>query len=211
MGSSGFSRLLTGLAWKHVTRNFSCCAMSYRDIRRGPELKREYDKYQEYLEKSRAEKQQAYKALKVNKLIYETQVVWIAPFGQTAKTAYVQVEICATGQPAPCPDALKMADDYFVKVDPAAAGVILDRSVFPLNKLAKIVVKQRINPATEETQSRITGRFYKRHQNNSVSIFLGKNVDGDGFDDAVKAIKLQDAYKDFIKVKGNTVSFIPEG
>lgn len=185
--------------------------MSYRDIRRGPELKREYDKLQEYLEKTRAEKQQAYKALKVNKINYTTQVVWIAPFGQTAKGTYVQVEICATGQPAPCPTALQIAEDYFEKTDPRAVGTILDRSLFPLNKLAKVVVKQRITPATEDSQSRITGRFYKRHQNNSVSIFLGKNADGDGFDDAVKAIKLRDSYQDFIKVKGNTISFIPEG
>lgn len=185
--------------------------MSYRDIRRGPELKKEYDQLQEYLEKSRAEKQQAYKALNVNKFKYDTQVIWVAPFNQANRTVLVQVEICATGQPAPCPTALDMAADYFQKVDPVATQTVLDRTIFPLNKLAKLVVKQRITPATQDSQSRITGRFYKRHQTNSVSIFLGKNVDADGFDDAVKTIKNRDAYKDFIKVKGNAVSFIPEG
>lgn len=185
---------------------------SYRDIMRGAELKAEYDKFVAWQSKSRAEKQNLYEALNVNKFTYNTAVTYIAPFGQPAKTLYIQVEMAAEGTPSPGNEALSFAGSFFTRTTPAGAGdTILDTTNFPKNKLAKMIVKRRATPATSLSESRITGRKYRRHGTNAVSVFLGKNAATDDFGDAVKAIKGLTAYKEYIKVVGNTVSFVPEG
>lgn len=179
---------------------------------RGPELKAEYDKFQQWAGKSRAEKQDLYDTLNVNKFTYTTQVVWVAPFGQGAKNLYVEVEICAAGTPSPGVEALSLAGSYFTTTKPTGAGdTILAPTLFPKKKLAKLILKRRVTPATAKSPSRITGRKYNRHQTNSVSVFLGKNAPTDDFSDAVKAIRGIAAYETFITPKGNTISFVPEG
>lgn len=186
--------------------------MSYRDILRGAELKAEYDKYQTWLAKDRAAKQTLYKGLNVSKFTYTTQLAYVAPFGQPNKTVFVEVEICAAATPSPGSVALNLAGSYFTTIKPSGAGdSILDTTVFPKKKLAKMIVKQRVTTATEDSTSRITGRSYKRHATNSVSVFLGKNAATDDFSDAVKAIKGLSGYETFITTKGNTISFVPEG
>ena len=186
--------------------------MSYRDILRGAELKTEYDKYQVYLAKSRAEKQAAYNALNVNKFTYTKSTYWIAPFFQSAKSVYIAVEQAATGTPTPGAEALSLSALYRTATAPiGATDVIIDSASFALNKLAKLSLKFRQTTATTNSISRITGRGYKRHTTNSCSVYLGKNTATDDFSDVVKAIKAAPAYKTFNDVVGNSVTFIPEG
>lgn len=186
---------------------------SYRDIMRGPELAAEYEKYQTYQKKSREEKQTLYAGLQVNRFTYTTQLVYIAPFGQPGKTVYVPVEICAAGTPSPGTVALDLADSYFATAAPTGAAdtVLSDSKIFPKGKLAKMNVKQRGTLISAEHKSRITGRTYKRYNNNAVSVFLGKAAAADDFSDVVKAIKAIAAYETFISTKGNMIQFIPEG
>jgi hypothetical protein len=183
----------------------------YRDILRGPQLKAEYDDYIAYTQKTRAQKQQAYAALNVQKFTYASQIVWIYPFRQDARGVAVEVEQIKSEQPTPGPTALELASDYFVTTKPANTVTILDRTVFPKGKLAKMIVKLRVTAATSNSQSRITGRSYKRHQTNSVSVFLGKNTDTSDYFQVVKAIRTDPDYENFVIVKGNTVTFVPEG
>ncbi len=186
--------------------------MSYRDILRGAELKTEYDKYQTYLAKSRSEKQAAYDALNINKFTYTKSTYWIAPFFQPAKSVYIAVEMAAAGTPTPGAEALSLTGSYRTATAPAGAtDVIIDTASFPAGKLAKVVFKFRQTTATANSISRITGRGYKRHTTNSVSVFIGKNAAADDFSDAVREIKALSGYKTFNDVKGNSITFIPEG
>lgn len=185
---------------------------SYRDIMRGAELKAEYDKLIAYQAKSRAEKQTMYKALNVNKFTYSKDVYYIAPFGQNAKNIYVEVEMAAAGTPSPGVEALDITSAYHTKTTPVGTGdTILNGELFPKNKLAKVIVKRLVTKATEESVSRITGRHYKRNQTNSVTIYVGKGAAGDDFGSVVKAMRANTKYDDFVKVVGNTISFVPEG
>lgn len=185
---------------------------SYRDIMRGAELKAEYDKFVAWQGKSRAEKQNLYDALNVNKFTYNREVYYIAPFGQPAKTTYVEVEMAAAGTPSPGAEGLSLGGSFFTKTKPAGAGdTILGGTLFPKNKLAKMILKRRVTAATANSESRITGRKYKRHQTNSISIFLGKNAASDDFSDVVNDIRGIAAYETFIKTVGNTIAFVPEG
>ena len=187
--------------------------MSYRDIMRGAELKAEYDEYIAWKGKTRAQKQTAYASLQVSKFTYNKQVVWVAPFAQTGKNLWVEVEICASGTPSPGSEALSLGGDFFKTAAPAEATdiIISDPRIFPRKKLAKMIVKLRKSTASQNSDSRITGRKYKRHGTDSVSVFLGQNAAGDDFNDVVKAIKAKAAYETFITVTGNTIQFIPEG
>lgn len=186
--------------------------MSYRDILRGAELKAEYDKYQAYLSKTRAEKQELYDALNVNKFTYQKSTYYIAPFSQPAKAVYVTVEMAASGTPTPGAEALALTANYRTATAPAGAtDIILDSASFTLNKLAKVSLKYRQTTATSNSVSRITGRKYKKHTTNSCSVYIGKNAATDDFSDAVREIKELAGYKTFNDVVGNSITFIPEG
>lgn len=187
---------------------------NYSDILRAVELKKEYDKYMEYKEKSRAEKQALFKAkgLGQDRFTYdETQVVWIAPFNQPAKSLFVQLEQVTTAAGTPATIALDLAGSYFSAANPGNTATILDTTIFRKTKLAKLIAKRRKATATDQSQSRITERFYKRHSTDAVSVFLGKNNATDAFDDAVRAIRALSGFENFVKIKGNTIQFIPEG
>lgn len=185
---------------------------SYRDIMRGAELKAEYDKFVAWQSKSRAEKQNLYEALNVNKFTYNKETYYVAPFGQGAKTIYVAIEQAASGTPSPGNEALDLSSAYSTKTAPIGTGdTILDPTTFAKNKLAKLIVKRRVTAATEKSPSRITGRKYRRHATNAVSVFLGKATATDDFSDVVKAIRGTAKYKDYVAVVGNSIAFVPEG
>jgi hypothetical protein len=186
--------------------------MSYRDILRGAELKTEYDKYQTYLAKSRSEKQALYDALNVNKFTYNKSTYYIAPFGQAAKTIYIAVSMAAAGTPSPGAEGLSLTAEFHADAAPVGTGdTIIDSASFAKNKLAKVLFKRRVTTATTNSISRITGRGYKRHQTNSVSIYIGKATATDDFSNVVKTIKAKPAYDTFNDVVGNSITFIPEG
>lgn len=186
----------------------------YKDIMRAVELKAEYDKFMAYKAKTKAEKQTAYSALNVRKLAYNKQSAYIAPFLQPAKSLFILLDIPATGQTEPCPKALDFASTYYTITAPTGTtNIIIEggNALFPKNKLGKIIVKTRVTTATTNSQSRITDRYYKRHETNSVSMFIGKNAAADDYGKVAAEIKAKASYKTFVGVVGNTVQFIPEG
>jgi hypothetical protein len=187
--------------------------MSYRDIMRGPQLKQDYDKYQQWLSKSTEEKQLAYRSSRVGtRLTYTKQIIYIAPFGQAGRTLFVETKGPATGQTSPASDILGFLAGYFETAKPAQAGdIVVARTLFPVNKMPKLVLSKRVTTATNETKSRITGREYKHHETNSCSMVFGKKVATDNFSSVVNEIREVAAYKTFIAATGNTAQFIPEG
>lgn len=186
--------------------------MGYRDILRGPQLKSDYDKYMIWLDKSTAEKQALYRTSRQGtKFTYSRAPIWISPFGQSAKILYVQAKGIADGQVAPAVTVRSLLANYFGVAAPTAAGdIILESKLFPIGKLAKLSVKNRVTTATNETASRITGREYKHHTTNAASMPFGKNVAGDDYASVVRAIKELPAYKAFLTAVGNTIQFVPE-
>lgn len=187
--------------------------MGYRDILRGPQLKTDYDRYMAWLAKSTEEKQTLYRgARKGTRLEYATRPIWVAPFGQSVKNLFVEVKGPEAGGPAPAPTILTLlAGQFAVNAPTGDNDTVLSRSVFPVSKLAKLSLKLRAETATAESKSRITGREYKHHTTNSVSMPFGKNGSTESYSDAVAAIKGKAEYKAFINEKGNGISFIPEG
>lgn len=187
--------------------------MGYRDIMRGPQLKKDYDKYQDWLDKDTAARQAAYKSSrKGTRLEYNKQLIYVAPFNQNARTLFVETKGPAAGQPSPANDLLGLLAGYFETVSPAGANdIVVPRAIFPANKLAKLVLTRRVAEATNESQSRITGRSYKHHETNSASMVFGKKVAGDDFGSVAKAIKAIAAFKTFVGTTGNSAQFIPEG
>lgn len=189
-------------------------AKSYSDILRAVELKKEYDKYMAYKEKSRAEKQALFRTsgLGRDRFTYdETQVIWVAPFSQPAKSLYVQLEQVTTAAGSPATIALDLSGSFFETANPGNTATVLDNTIFRKGKLAKMITKRRKTTATTDSQSRITERYYKRHSTDSVTVFLGKNNATDAFDDVVRAIRNLSGFENFVKVKGNTIQFVPEG
>lgn len=187
--------------------------MGYRDILRGPQLKTDYDRYMAWLAKSTEEKQTLYKgAREGTRLEYATRPIWVAPFGQAAKNLFVEVKGPETNAPAPAPTLLALLAGQFAAAAPTGDNdTVLTRSVFPVSKLAKLSLKLRVTTATTESKSRITGREYKHHATNSVSMPFGKNGSTESYSDAIAGIKGKAEYKAFVNGKGNGISFVPEG
>lgn len=180
---------------------------------RGPQLKKDYDKYQDWLDKDTAARQTAYKSsLKGTRFTYNKQLIYIAPFGQAARSLFVETKGPAAGQGSPASDILGLLAGYFEAVRPTGAtDTVVPRAIFPVNKLAKLVLSKRVAEATNESQSRITGRSYKHHETNSVSMVFGKKAAADNFSSVANDIKEVAAFKTFASAAGNSVQFIPEG
>lgn len=188
--------------------------MSYRDINRGPQLKKAYDEYHTWLDKTPQQRSTLYaNSRKGDRFTYSKQTIYIAPFGQPAKIMFVEAKGPVNASASPAGELLSFlggTTPYFVNSKPAATGTtVLEPTVFPINKLAKLVLVKRVSTATEQTASRITGRTYKHHTVNSASMPFGKKDANDSFGAAVTAIKV--AAKSFNDVVGNSVRFIPEG
>ncbi|MEH2138689.1 hypothetical protein [Nostoc sp.] len=82
-------------------------------------------------------------------------------------------------------------------------------------KFAKFTVIQRVQTATTKEASRITGRQYYRHENDSVTTHFGKKLAADTYDSVVTAIKTKSAFNALFTGSENALAskyrFVPEG
>lgn len=81
-------------------------------------------------------------------------------------------------------------------------------------KSAKVTVIQRVTTATEQKASRITGRKYYRHENDSVTARFGKKLPVDTYETVVAAIKLAPTFAALFTGGQNVLNkyrFVPEG
>lgn len=186
--------------------------MSFRDLERADKLIADYNNYKVWKQKSSADRQVAYDLLNVNRFKYEKEIVYVAPFGVGGRDFFVPIRAPKASQAPPCPTLLGVLTNYFETGVPAGPGISSAQAgVYPNSKLAKLSLKYMQTLATTKSDSRITGRKYFRHTTNSASMAFGKQAANDDYFDVVKAISAKAAFISFKNIKGNSVSFIPEG
>lgn len=186
--------------------------MSFRRLKNSGNFQTYLKKYQEWEAKDPGEKQTLYEGLNVDRFTYEKQIIYVAPFNIAGRDLFVETKAPATGQNQPTPALLGLAATYFETAAPTTAGVtiITNNKLFPIGKLAKLILKQRVRTATTRENSRITTAKYYRHGTNSASMPFGKGAATDTFESVLRAIKAKPAYDTFVSTKGNAISIQPE-
>lgn len=190
--------------------------MAYRDISRGPQLKKAYDEYQAWLDKTPEQRKALYNTAKHgNRFVYAKQTIYVPVFGQTNRTLFVKAKGPADAATTPASEVRGvLIPDFAAKDLPNATGtVILENEVFPVSKLAKLILTKR--EATDNTPrdrtSRITGRVYKQYKINSASMPFGKSTALNSYSLVVNALRAKAEIKTYFDTAGSTVQFIPEG
>lgn len=186
--------------------------MSFRRLKNSGNFQTYLKKYEEWRDKDPGQKQDLYEGLNVDRFTYEKQIIYVAPFNVAGRDLFVEAKAPATGQNQPTPTLLGLTATYFETAAPTTAGVtiVTKSTLFPVGKLARLILKQRVRTATTRTNSRITTAKYYRHGTNSASMPFGKAAASDSFEDALRAIRAKPAYDAFATTPGNAISVQPE-
>ncbi|MEH1772688.1 hypothetical protein [Nostoc sp.] len=192
--------------------------MAYTDISRGVRLAADHAKYIAWLQKDTEARQAAYAAITTpgNKVQTARISGYLAPFSATGTTLiYAPAKLIGptqTGRGATLAATVKdILSEY--------SNLTLDGSEVGLTgvkyKPATMTLTERITTATTKESSRITGRKYYRHENDSVTGKFGKKVVADDYDSVVAAIRTHAKYIAFFNTGANAafnkVRFVPEG
>lgn len=197
--------------------------MAYKDISRGVRLAADHAKYMTWLQKDTSERQTAYAAITTpaNRVKTERVSGYIVPFDQNGSgLVYLPARLIAasqTGRGSALATTIKgIVDEYtFSSTEVAALTTpdVLDN--VKKFKFAKLTVIQRVQTATTKEASRITGRQYYRHENDSVTANFGKKIAADTYDSVVTAIKAKSAFNGLFTGSENALAskyrFVPEG
>jgi hypothetical protein len=174
--------------------------MAYTDISRGVRLAQDYAKYKAWLEQTTEQRQASYAAIvtAANRVKTARASGYIIPFDSTGTGLIYIVE--------------EFTFDL-TKIGALTSPNLLD-SVKDF-KPAKLTVIQRVQTATAKESSRITGRKYYRHENDSVTANFGKKVAADTYESVTTAIKEKTAFKALFTGSENATAskfrFVPEG
>lgn len=189
----------------------------FSDVERGPELAAEYEKLQLWRKMSKVEKKAAYatnKKTDTNRVVTERVPAYVIPFSASRPNIFYETFVPAatqTGQGGSLATLLRaLANLRFATTAPAdATDTIIEMSKF---KFAQIRASTNSTQATKTTAvSRFTGRPYKLVYKDAMTINFGQLAAGDDFYAAVKLMKAKTEYTAFTAVKGNSISFRPEG
>ncbi|AVH71587.1 hypothetical protein [Nostoc sp. 'Lobaria pulmonaria (5183) cyanobiont'] len=197
--------------------------MAYKDISRGVRLAADHAKYMTWLQKDTEARQTAYAAITTaaNKVKTDRVAGAIIPFDTSGiNLVYIPARLISptqTGRGAELAKKLQtiVAEYTFTTAELAALTTpnIID-NVHKF-KFAKLTVIQRITTATTKEASRITGRQYYRHENDSVTTNFGKKEASNTYDTVVTAIKGQTAFTGLFSGSENALAsryrFKPEG
>lgn len=181
----------------------------------------DHAKYITWLEKDTAARQVAYAAVTTaaNKIKTDRILGAVIPFSSSGTNLiYLPTRIIASEQTG--------RGDILAK---ALATILDDFTFTPTNLLAlttpniiegvkgkpaKVTVIQRVTTATTKEASRITGRLYYRHENDSVTGHFGKKVAADTYDTVVQAIKEKPPFIALFTGSANALAsryrFVPE-
>jgi hypothetical protein len=197
--------------------------MAYTDISRGVRLAQDYAKYKAWLEQTTEQRQASYAAIvtAANRVKTARASGYIIPFDSTGTgLIYIPTRLIAdsqTGRGATLANTLRGIVEEFTfdltKIGALTSPNLLD-SVKDF-KPAKLTVIQRVQTATAKESSRITGRKYYRHENDSVTANFGKKVAADTYESVTTAIKEKTAFKALFTGSENATAskfrFVPEG
>lgn len=193
--------------------------MAYRDISRGVSLAADHAKYMLWLNKDTAARQAAFAAVNnpADRVKINREPGYLVPFGSEVALVYLPGRVISatnTGRGAGTALALRLVVNAYTFTDAEVKALssanILDGVKYTP---AKLTFTQRVTTATARESSRITGRSYYRHENDSVTTGFGKKVVGDTYGSAVTAIKGTAGYGAFLTGAANAnnkVRFVPE-
>lgn len=194
--------------------------MAYKDISRGVRLAKDHANYMLWLDKDTAARQAAYAAITTpaNKVKTTRVPGYVVPFTSTGAIVYVPTRLIGAtqqGRGATLATALRgiLGEYTFTEddVETQPNANILEGVKFTP---AKLTVIQRITTATTKGKSRITGREYFRHENDSVTGVFGKKVIGDTQDTVITAIKAKAPFQALFTGSENALAsryrFVPE-
>nr|MDZ8058388.1 hypothetical protein [Nostoc sp. EkiNYC01] len=196
--------------------------MAYKDISRGVRLAADHAKYMAWLQKDTAGRQAAYAAITTpaNKVKTERVLGAIIPFSSSGTSlVYLPARLIAdvqTGRGGALANTLRGVLAQYTSTQENLAALtnpnIIEGTKF---KPAKVTVVQRVTTATTKEASRITGRLYYRHENDSVTGSFGKKVAADTYDSVVAAITAETAFTALFTGSANALAskyrFVPEG
>lgn len=195
--------------------------MAYKDISRGVRLKADHDKYLTWLEKDTAGRQAAYAAVTTaaNKVKTDRVLGYIVPFsGSNTILSYVPARLISAtqaGRGAELAKALKTMVDPLIFTEAEVKALTNPNVLSTVKKFktAKVTLIQRVQTVTDKKASRITGRMYYRHENDSVTSCFGRKVVADTYNTAVAAIKASTGFLAFTADTNprNKYRFVPEG
>ena len=192
--------------------------MAYKDISRGVRLAADHAKYIAWLEKDTEARQTAYAAITTpgNKVKTDRVSGYLAPFSATGTTLiYAPAKLISADQSgrgsALALTVKEILSEY--------SNLTLDGTEVGLTgvkyKPATMTLIERVTNATTKESSRITGRKYYRHENDSVTGKFGKKVVADDYDSVVAHIRTHNKYTAFFSTGTNAaynkVRFVPEG
>lgn len=197
--------------------------MPYTDILRGVRLAQDYAKYKSWLEKDTEGRQAAYATVTTpaNRVKTARVAGYIIPFDSTGSgLIYVPARLISatqSGRGATLATTLKgVVDPYTFSTSEVAAlttpNVLDNVKKF---KFAKVTVIQRVQTADTKKPSRITGRQYYRHENDSVTANFGKKLAADTYETVSQAIRETPAFVALFTGSENATAskyrFTPEG
>ncbi|MEH2210821.1 hypothetical protein [Nostoc sp.] len=197
--------------------------MAYKDISRGVRLAADHAKYLTWLQKDTEARQAAFATVfnPADKVKTERTPGYLVPFDQNG-TALVflpakLISATQSGRGSALATSMKGIVDAYTfsntEVNALTTPDVLNN--VKKFKFAKFTVIQRVQTATTKSPSRITGRQYYRHENDSVTTSFGKKVAADTYDDVVTAIKVKPAFTALFTGSENALAskyrFVPEG
>jgi hypothetical protein len=195
--------------------------MAYTDISRGVRLAADHAKYLLWLQKDTAARQAAYAAVTTpaNKVKTSRVPGYVIPFTASGTSlVYLPVRLIGptqSGRGSALANTLRTIVGAYTFTTSEVAALttpnVLDGVKF---KPAKVTVIQRVTTATTKEASRITGRTYYRHENDSVTAVFGKKVSDDTQDSVVSAIKTSTDFANLFTGSENNLAsryrFVPE-
>lgn len=187
-----------------------------RDIARGPELYKAYQAEQAWREKTREQKQTAYRSVakpKTDRVKTGRVPAYVSPFNTTRAGIYFRTRGIATAQSgtgAALAGTLKAILGARVLYDPptTATDTIL---VVPKYSFALLVLKEQVGD-TYDAKSRKTDLPYPGQRSNSVRAPFGKLPGDANYQDAIQKLEDNADLKKFLEAKDkNAAYFRPEG
>jgi hypothetical protein len=196
--------------------------MAYKDISRGVRLKADHDKYLTWLNKDTEARQSAYATVTVaaDKVKTTRVLGYIVPFTSTGTPlTYLPARLIGatqTGRGSALALAIRGILDPFnfeeQELKALASANIIEGSNF---KPAKLTIIQRVKTAEKKSSSRITGRQYYKHENDSITGRFGKKIAADTYDTTITAIKANATFAGLFTGNETELAskyrFVPEG
>ncbi|RCJ21563.1 hypothetical protein A6S26_24245 [Nostoc sp. ATCC 43529] len=197
--------------------------MAYKDISRGVRLAKDHEKYMLWLNKDTQARQQAFAAVNDPTKTVKTARVpgFIVPFDSSGtELVYVPAKLISPSQSGRGSDlalVLKGLVDEFTFSTTEVAALTTPNVLEGVRnfKFAKLTVTQRVTTATAKSASRITGREYYRHENDSVTAHFGKKLASSTYSAVMDAISEKPAFTALFQGSANATAsryrFVPEG